>query len=185
MNMKRGTRILIFALLAMVAAGCTKQLLQSTYDKQETQIESFVEARLKEDEKATLTRNGGAYRVTLADSLSHADSLDYGGTVKLYWACFVMSGTSISASNLVATNMKELAQSAGWELTDNGQYELETLTLDDCLIEGLRLGLHGVKEGDECYILFSGKYGFGKMKQGTIPARSALVYYVWIDSYSN
>ena len=172
-------------LAAMLPLSCTKQLLQANYDKQETQIETFVENLLKKDADATLTRNGGAYRVTLADTLSHADSLDYGGSVSIWWACYVLSGSSVSASNMVATNKQECADEAGWALTDSGQYQLDTFTLDDELLEGLKLGLHGVATGDECYIMFSGKYGFGKMKQGTIPARSALVYHIWVDSYSN
>ena len=60
-----------------------------------------------------------------------------------------------------------------------------TLTLDDRLLDGLQRGLEGVRGQDECYILFSGKYAYGSRVQGTIPARSALVYHVWVNSISN
>ena len=53
------------------------------------------------------------------------------------------------------------------------------------MVTGLRNGLVGVKGGEECYILFSGKYGFGNKQSGTIPANSALVYHVWVESLSN
>ena len=33
--------------------------------------------------------------------------------------------------------------------------------------------------------LFSGKYAYGSHIQGTIPARSALVYHIWVNSISN
>ena len=56
---------------------------------------------------------------------------------------------------------------------------------EDELVEGLRNGLRGVRGGEECYILFSGKYGFGKKAFGTIPANSALAYHVWVESVSN
>jgi FKBP-type peptidyl-prolyl cis-trans isomerase len=53
------------------------------------------------------------------------------------------------------------------------------------LVDGLRRGLPGVKAGDECYILFSGKYGFGDRILGTIPANAALAYHIWVQSISN
>jgi HAD superfamily hydrolase (TIGR01509 family) len=42
-------------------------------------------------------------------------------------------------------------------------------------------GLAGVQPQDEGYILFTGKYGYGKNEKGTIPALSALAYYILID----
>lgn len=42
-----------------------------------------------------------------------------------------------------------------------------------------------VKHGDECYIMFNGKYGFGKHTNGTVPGNSALAYHLWISSVSN
>ena len=64
--------------------------------------------------------------------------------------------------------------------------EVKTLKLDDKdIVPGLRRGLAGVKEGQECFILFSGKYGFGKHELGTIPANAALVYHIKVESISN
>jgi FKBP-type peptidyl-prolyl cis-trans isomerase len=42
-----------------------------------------------------------------------------------------------------------------------------------------------VKGGEECQILFTGKYGFGNKAFGIIPANSALVYKIWVESISN
>ena len=53
------------------------------------------------------------------------------------------------------------------------------------LIEGLRKGLIGVKGGEECEIMFSGQYAFGDNEFGTIPANSALLYYIWVEAVSN
>ena len=39
--------------------------------------------------------------------------------------------------------------------------------------------------GEECYVLFSGKLGFGSRIVGTIPRNSALAYHLWIKSVSN
>ncbi len=180
--MKRSTVILLLAL----AAACSKQSLQSTYDKQAGYIEGFVSAQMKQDPLATLTKNGSVYRLTMHDTLdADRDSLLPGGKVSLVYGCFTLTGSSVSLSNLVSTNWKDLARAAGWELTDTTRFKLDTLVLDGSLVEGLAAGLEGVQPWDEGYILFTGKYGFGKSERGTIPARSALAYYYLIENISN
>jgi len=180
--MKRSTVILLLAL----AAACSKQSLQSTYDKQAGYIEGFVSVQMKQDPLATLTKNGSVYRLTLHDTLdADRDSLLPGGKVSLVYGCFTLTGSSVSLSNLVSTNWKGLARAAGWELTDTTRFKLDTLVLDGSLVEGLAAGLEGVQPWDEGYILFTGKYGFGKSERGTIPARSALAYYYLIENISN
>ena len=177
---------LILLVLAGGLLSCSKQSLQTTYDKQTTFIENFVAARMKEDPKATLARNGGAYRITLHDTLPPArDSLKEGGRVSLHYACFTLTSASISTSNLVATNIQEVAAQARWTLSDNTRFKLDTLSLDKNLVQGLQDGLAGVQPGDEAYILFTGKYGFGNSEKGTIPALSALVYYILIEKIFN
>ena len=56
---------------------------------------------------------------------------------------------------------------------------------DASLLEGLRKGLLGVQPGEECEIVFSGKYGFGKKSFGMIPANSALLYKIWVAGVAN
>ena len=80
---------------------------------------------------------------------------------------------------------KATADAAGWRITDSTAFRIETLALDGALVDGLRDGLEGVRNQDECFILFSGKYGYGSHSRGTIPARSALVYHIWVNSISN
>lgn len=174
------------ALIAVLTWACTKQSLKATYDKQTTYIESFITAQMKADTNARLTRNQGAYRLTLHDTLDvHRDSLRAGGRVSLFYACYVLSSSSVSASNLVATNRKETATAAGWKLTDTLQFRQDTLTLDGTLLNGFYMGLEGVQPKDEGYILFTGEFGYGKLERGTIPAKSALAYHIWIDDIYN
>lgn len=186
--MKRSP-VISAAILLLVLTACAKQSLKATYDKQATTIESFVSARLKADPYATLTRNGGAYRVTLHDTLDRVfgqrDSLKDGGRVVLGYACYILSGTSLTSTNLVATNVRGVASAAGWELSDTTRYKLDTLTLDKSLVKGLQDGLAGVQQYDECIVLFTGESGFGNVSLGTIPARSALAYQLWIESIDN
>lgn len=173
----------VILLSIIVSGACTQQALQTTYDKQTTNIESFISAQMKADETATLTRTGGAYRVTLNDTLDPTrDSLGWNGSVTLDYALYVLSGSSVSSSNLVATSVQEIADAAGWDLSDKDQFQKVTLSMQDDLLEGLKMGLYGVQPQDDAYILFTGKYGYGSREQGTIPAKSALVYHVWIYS---
>jgi len=179
---------LIFLVILLMAA-CSKQSLKTTYDKQITYIESFLSNRMKLDPDATLVRHDGVYRLNMHDTLDNVlhrtDSLRPGGKVALYYGCFLLTGSSLSNSNLVATNFEELARSAQWKLSDESIFKLDTLTLDNTLVPGLRIGLEGVQPEDEGYILFTGEYGFGKNERGTIPARSALAYFFWIENISN
>lgn len=176
-------------LLLLSLPACNKESLQATYNKQETIIENFINAQLKSDGNATLTRTEGVYRITLHDTLDtpvrRADSLLWDGQVTLRYACYILTAASINSSNLVATNVRSVATEAGWSLSDTAQFHPVTLTLDKTLLEGVRLGLYGVQPEDEGYILFNGKFGYGDKDQGTIPARSALAFRIWIDNISN
>ena len=171
--------------LALVAAACTKQSLQTTYDKQTSNIESFISAQLKSNAAASLVRKDGAYRLTLTQRSASADSLRTGGTVVLYYACYTLTSSSVTNSNLVATNREQIAKAAGWNLSDTGRYKPDTLTLDSHVLPGLAAGLAGVRAQEEGYILFTGKYGYEGRSKGTIPARSALAYHYWIEAISN
>ena len=181
-----GTLILASGLALALAAACTKQSLKATYDKQSGYIEAFVQGQMKSDTTATLRENGGAYRLLLHDTLKvQRDSLREGGLVSLYYACFTLTGSSVSRNNLVATNLKEVARAAGWDLTDTTRYKLDTVRLDKNLLPGLRYGLEGVQAGDQGYILFTGKLGYEDTERGMIPAKSALAYQIWIDNVKN
>ncbi len=181
-----GTLFLAAGLALALAAACSKQSLQATYDKQSSYIEAFVQSQMKADTTATLRENGGSYRLLVHDTLDvRRDSLLEGGQVSLYYACYTLSGNSLNSSNLVATNLKQLAKAAGWNLSDTTRYKLDTLRLGADLVPGLRNGLLGVQAGDQGYILFTGKYGYGNTERGTIPAKSALAYQIWIESVKN
>ena len=182
--------LLLSALLTLgLVFGCTKQSVQAVYDKQETNISSFVEAQVKKDSTATVTYKNGTVRLTLHDTLGReglrADSLSAGGIVSFYYAGYVLKGSNVSRDQLFATNHKATADAAGWNISDTTAFQIETLPLDDSLLPGLYNGLEGVRNQDECFILFSGKYAYGSHTQGTIPARSALVYHIWVSSISN
>ena len=188
--MKTSTRILVSALfLAALIPACNKQSLELAYDKQETNIDNFVTAQCNADTTATVTYKDGVVRIVLHDTLARegllADTLRAGGNVSFYYAGYTLTSATISKDNMFATNHKETADNAGWRLSDSTAFNILTLSLDNQLLDGLQRGLEGVRNQDECYILFSGEYGYGSHAQGTIPARSALVYHIWVNSISN
>jgi len=171
-------------LTAVLLAACGKQAIENTWAAQETKIENFVNARLSEADGSYAVYNNGTVRVTM--TRGQGDSLKRGGLVSFYYAGYTLSGTSVSPSSLFWTNSQEIATAAGREITGDDTYAIETLPLDnDSFSDGLANGMEGVKAGGEYYILFSGKYGFGKRAVGTISAKSALVYHIWVESISN
>ena len=178
--MKIFKNILAAICLAAVSSSCIKEKLETTYNKQEETIDKYITSNLKED--MTVTYNGGAARLTTKHG--EGEELEPGGRVGFYYAGYVFKG-SISPSSLFMTNHEATAQGANWNLTDPDYEILEADLEDGKLLEGVKSGLVGVKAGEECEILFCGKYGFGNTPFGIIPANSALAYKIWVVSVSN
>lgn len=172
------------AVLALLAAGCSRSDIESQYASQETRIENFLNAQLAANENAYTVSNGGVERLVLVDG--SGEELESGGTVSFYWAGYVLNGNNLNSSNLFSTNVEELASAAGWDTSDSADYVIRTLDLSETgLIKGLQKGIQGVRGGEECIILFSGKYGYGNRSLGTIPANAALAFHLWVESVSN
>lgn len=91
----------------------------------------------------------------------------------------------MNPANLFVTNHQATAEQSGLKLTDPDYSLLEINITESDLLDGLRKGLTGVRAGEECEILFSGKYGFGNRGFGMIPAKSALLYKIWVVSVTN
>lgn len=174
---------LAFLAICMFSVSCTKESRELMYSKQETTIETFVNSLLKTSKDSLVVRNGGAIRVTI--SQGEGVELTSRGKASIYYAGYDITKGKANKDTMFATNSEDLATSSGWTLTDK-EYEVLTISLSDKdIIQGLREGLVGVKEGEECYILFSGKYGYGKSKVGTISANAPLAYHVWVESIEN
>lgn len=174
--------LIALALVAMFSSSCIKEKLEVTYNKQETQINTYIENSLKKDESYTTVNNGGSNRLTFVHG--EGEELAADGNVTFYYAGYIFNG-NVSKSGMFATNREESAIDAGWELSD-AEYEVLTVNLKESdLLPGLKQGLAGVKGGEECEIIFSGKYGFGRKPFGIIPANSALLYKIWVISVSN
>ncbi len=166
----------------ILAAGCNKSL-EGAFNKQEENIEAIVASLTDSQSPDTLSYQNGAVRVTLVQG--EGEPLSKKGTVSFWYAAYYISGNSLSANNLMTTNSKEIAESSGWAVSDSTILAIKSLDLSkDDIVEGLRNGIVGVKKGEECVVMFSGKYGFRK-RSGTVPPNSALAYHLKIESVSN
>ena len=183
--MKR-TGLIILAVMLAAVLSCTKESLKLTYANQEKFIEDFINDKINADKSGTVhaVSNGGVQRLVMVEG--EGEELASGGTVTFYYAGYVLSSKTISSNNLFATNIKDIAEAAKWELSWEDYFEpvVEDLS-DGKLVSGLKKGIKGVKAGEVCYILFSGKYGYGDKQYGTIPAKSALAYYVEVVEVNN
>ncbi len=170
---------------AIFAVSCGKQQLQTTYDSQDKKIDSFIQSQISSSNALRVNVNDGCSRLVISEGTGE-DSLSTSGTVSFFYAAYIFTG-SLVQSNMFATNHEETASQNGWDTLSDSDFSAVTLNLanGDGIVDGLRKGLFGVKEGQECYIIFSGKHGFGSKPIGTIPANSALLYHVWVESIDN
>lgn len=172
--------IICLAMAAVSSASCTKAARESAYASQENLIEKFVDSY----SEARVTYTDHSTRVTITEG--DGVELNARGKVSIYYAGYNFTSGSISKSTLFVTNSKDVASSASWNLSEGASFEpVEIDMTDDEILDGLRQGLEGVREGEECYILFTGKYAFGKSKVGVVPANSPLAFHVWVESIQN
>lgn len=187
-------QIKILAVAAVAAAlscvsGCTSQSLETTYASLEDAIDRYITTNFSDSSAYTVHRYSGSNRITvlLADSLGFVmpeDTLMAGGTVTFDYALYLFD-SSFPPRNMIAATTEELATQGGvWG--DESVFVPATVNLSDKqLLEGLRKGLMGVYAGEECYILFSPKYGFGNTEINAIPKMSSLIYHVWVLDIEN
>lgn len=181
--MKHSRITVLLALMAAVSVSCMKQKLESSYNAQEDRIDQYIEKnKISNGDTLRVVYNGGSARLVTKEG--EGEELSSGGNIAFHYAGYIFNG-SLSSANLFVTNHQQTASEAGWTLTEE-EGQVLTINMGEYeLIPGLHHGLVGVKGGEECQILFSGKYGFGKKALGTIPANSALVYKIWVESISN
>lgn len=177
--MKRIIKTALLCLICLSGTSCIKEKLEATYTGQESKIDSY----LAKFDSTMVFRNGGVNRLTKV--AGEGEKLNADGMVSLYYAGYIFNSGAPSNANMFVTNHKATADQAGWDLTDEDFKIYEVDMTDATLIEGLRKGLIGVQPGEECEIVFSGKYGFGRKSFGMIPANSALLYKIWVVGVTN
>lgn len=185
-------------IVILAISGCTSQSLEESYSKMEDTISSYIESNFSDETRYAIHRYGGSSRITVipqpeepetpenapATGASATDTLKQNGKVTFDYAGFIL-GNSFPPTDMFTASTKELADEGGlWG--DETTFTPVTVRLSDGnLLEGLRKGLLGVSEGEECYIIFSAKYGFGNMTVNAIPKMSSLIYHIWVLDIEN
>jgi len=200
--MKHKSELILFLIMLSLTAGsCVKEKQETIYKKQETQIDSYLTKNRTAKRDSTIINEDGTKRDTswtdtlniiynngsarLEKKKGSGPALSADGAVSFYYAGYIFKGSSVSASNLFATNHQQTAESSNFTVTDPDYSLLEVNMAEADMVEGLRNGLIGVRAGEECEILFTAKYGYGKRTFGIIPANSALLYKIWVVGVSN
>lgn len=200
--MKAKHEVFVFlALICLTAGSCIKEKLETIYKKQDTQIDSYLSKNNTAKRDSTIIEEDGTTRdTTWTDTLTTiynkgtarlvkvkgtGPKLSATGAVSFYYAGYLFTGNTPSASSLFATNHQQTAESSNFITTDPDYSLLEINMAESDLLEGLRNGLIGVQAGEECEILFTAKYGYGDKTFGIIPVNSALLYRIWVVGVSN
>ncbi len=249
----KGRSAAFFAAAALgLICSCTKQSLETSFNNQQTKIDSYAEAvtfivrelTLSDSDDGNgsysmqnvdtivprITRNKGATRLSIIEG--DGPQLSSKGSVNFHYAGYAFSsgpstvqasyltitgedgvertswifstpystinasgtaysGAVISGSGsssgltMFGTNHYLTALFTGWTLEEGDDEALKVSLTDNTVVEGLRNGLVGVREGEVCDIVFTGEYGLGKRDKGVVSGNSALLYRVWVDSISN
>lgn len=158
----------------LLSSACTRQDEEATMIAQEEQIDQFIS---RQTDKQVFRRNG-SNRIVLEPGEASADSLEFGDSLRFFYAGYIFSN---GPGSLFATNHAETAAGNGFSLTDASYEPVSVRFRSGELIPGLENGLFGVRSGEHAYIVFSAKYGFGKETVYNIPKLSPLIYEVWIQ----
>lgn len=176
--------IFVLAAWLPLAVCCAKSESEEADEAAADNISAFVSAQLAADSTYTATYNKGVVRLTV--TRGSGDSLSKGGKATFWYAAYTFTSSTVSQSNLFATNMSSVASSAGWNLSGEDAFLPVEVTLGSgSLLRGLELGLEGVQAGEDCYILFVSSDGFGKRSYGTVSANTALAYRINVESVEN
>lgn len=169
-------KLLIISAAVIALASCNKKALEDTYMKQEANIETYITRQFA---NMPVTRRNGSNRITVDTvNISVSDSLVYGDSLFIYYAGYIFTS---QPSGIFATNVQSIAEQSKLDL-DSADYSVKKILYEpNSLIMGLDNGLYGVKNGEHCIVVFSGKYGFGSEPVVNVPKNSALAYEIWVE----
>lgn len=162
------TTLVVFASFLI---SCQKQEQEISVASQEKSIESFVNSQTS----SRIAFNGGVNRVVLEEGAG--DTLALGDSLILEYAAYIFNS---GKGSVFATNIPEIAALAGIDISNSGMEDYGIELGKTTLLNGVELGLRGVKSGEHCYIVFSSRFGYGNKIVGIVPKYSPLIFEVWI-----
>lgn len=171
--------LFLIAVSAIVLGGCSSE--EDSYTKQVNGIISYMDTECKNDPNhfAYYTVISGSNRLTRTQG--NGEIFEEGDTVDIIYTAYLFAGFKLDAGNIVTTN----DSTVDWPVTDTRQVENAPLSIaydQSDIFVGLRLGLKGVQDKEECEIIFPSTLGAGSSSIGTIPANTPLNFTVRVDS---
>ncbi len=163
--------ILTLLAIALMTVSCEKQDRENTYISQEGMIDSYISSL---DDSYRVMRQNGANRVVVREGSSR-DSLRLGDSVYFYYSGYQFSR---GKGAFFATNDAETAEANG-VVVSGEPFKLRYGS--DALIKGLHEGMAGVREGENCYIIFSAKYGYGNEIMFNLPKLTPLFFDIKVE----
>ncbi|MBR5399733.1 MAG: FKBP-type peptidyl-prolyl cis-trans isomerase [Bacteroidales bacterium] len=163
-------KYLILCFAALLAVCCDKEDRKNTYANQEAAIDRYVSS-LSSD--YTVVYSDGVVRVILEEGGSEA--VRSGDSLYFHYSGYVFSN---GKGGLFYTNDPVVAEETGF-VTDGKAFGVRFG--HSAMVEGLKKGLEGVKEGEHCYIIFSARYGYGNQTMSTLPKLTPLLFEMKID----
>jgi len=102
--------------------------------------------------------------------------------IHLFLNMLLISSTLAKAQFLLPIFQKllRLPELAGIDISNSGMEDYGIELGKTTLLNGVELGLRGVKSGEHCYIVFSSRFGYGNKIVGIVPKYSPLIFEVWI-----
>ncbi|MDD5962852.1 MAG: FKBP-type peptidyl-prolyl cis-trans isomerase [bacterium] len=167
-------RLLGVLLIAGLAASCAKEDKDIEIANQETKIDNYINNL---GDAYEVVRKDGSNRVIVTAGTG-SQTLEEGDSLYYYYSGYIFSGNGKGA--IFVTNRKEDAEQFNIEpLQGLGPAKIKYGS--EPMVRGLQSGLYGVKEGENCYIIFSAKYGYYDSVVGVVPSLSPLFYDIIID----
>ena len=162
--------VIIIMFLGLLFVNCTKQDRENTIIAQEAAIDSYISSL----SSAEVVRNGGSNRVVMISGTPGTEAVS-GDSLYIRYAGYIFSN---GKGALFVTNDSIVGRDKKFPLQ---KAPLKIKLGETALVDGLELGLDGVKKGEHCYIIFSAKYGFNNTSVSNIPKLTPLFYEVWVD----
>ena len=163
--------ISVLLLISVLFLSCQKQEQEISVASQEKSIESFVKSHTGK----RVVLKGGVNRVVIEEGTG--DTLANGDSLILEYAAFIFSS---GKGVIFDTNIPEIATVAGIDISNSGMANFGIELGTTSLLEGVELGLTGVRKGEHSYILFSSRFGYGNKVIGIVPKYSPLIFEVWV-----
>ncbi|MCL2561511.1 MAG: hypothetical protein FWE10_04225 [Rikenellaceae bacterium] len=182
---------------AATAAACGNNYDQLERDR--TTIETFLDRHTIETGEYDVIDNVFRYVANVdRPQRDRSPVVARGDEVEFYYEAYAFAATLNMAAGhynptlIFATNRPEtldflcnqqlMGQRAAWNRTIWPEEPVRVRAGDATVVEGVRRGLLGCREGDHVWLFFVSDLGFGEEQHGTVAKNQILAYRIYIEN---